>query len=162
MNIKNIFDKIRKTFINKATKEELYDELIKRENQNTYIYDYRFKQQNDTLLENKLQDIRNKDAFNIVLRRIMERCKHYEGDERIKVLQSFRKLIFKDMTYSYLSDNENRYCPTLPYYDDKELYKHLETDGANWISVYDKSVVGKCYDFRIALIFKLRQEELSN
>ena len=45
---------------------------------------------------------------------------------------------------------------------DKELYKHLETDGTNWISAYDKSVVGKCYDFRIALIFKLRQEELSN
>lgn len=259
MKIENVISKIKDIVLKKCSDGELYDEMIERKHKCDYGYDYYHQKHKDILIEGELTDKTNKESFNIVYKRIMERCQYYNDMERIEILKSFRRLISLDMMYSYLSEiayNEDHYRPRLPYIpsyyldktgnkaelnevfineldikdkilidcpymiskwayhvlredelnsnkmhsegnayyfpsidmvfigsgnyhrtaeaivnreiciiplykiDDNALFDHVETDGANWISIHNNEIIGNCHDFRIALVFKLRKEEL--
>lgn len=46
------------------------------------------------------------------------------------------------------------------YYDDTPLYKNVITDGMNWINKHTGESIGTIYEFRLALIFAIRQLEI--
>ena len=46
-------------------------------------------------------------------------------------------------------------------YDTNALYENITTDGANWINIHNGQIIGPVGDYRFALVYWLKQRELS-
>ena len=244
---------------------ELFEELknrkvkeLRRSPENRMVREEQILREAERSIQSELSDDKQQQLFKETMDAVLSRCDGYEGDERIVMLRSFRKLISKDLMYSYLSsiayENKGRwmtlpnmptwyknnngeevnlertiidgvnikelcliddpyqtnkwnyhlmrkneldpqemkkegiayYYPTFDIvligagnchrtaeamlnrkdciipvrkYDDSLLLENVKTDGAYWLSMHDNSIIDKCTDFRLAVIYEIKRME---
>ena len=250
---------IKRYILSRLTDKEIEDELILRKaklKKGLFSFGNIAKINKDKILKQE----KDKDSYQKVMNILSARINHYDGEDKIKVIQSFINLISKDLMYYYMSIysyNEDHTRPTLPSivnyykdqngneiklketykesvdiknkilidcpyqtnkwvyhvlkndelkpemcnegkatlypslnlviigsgnyhrtaearleretcyiplyeYEDKPLYFNVKTDGYHWKSIYDDSILGECYDFRIALMFTLKSMQYNH